>query len=79
MFQYKSAYPFLVAYLKKFRSKFFFFFFFFKVVFITEKLYTHLSISKCKPIIVIKKKRKSEMILLDLTLEVANVVSDVAV
>ena len=78
MFQYKSAYPFLVAYLKKFRSKILFFFFFFKVVFITEKLYTHLSVSKCKPIIV-KKKRKSEMILLDLTLEVANVVSDVAV
>ena len=77
MLQYKSAYPFLVAYLKKFRSKIFFFFFF-KVVFITEKLYTHLSVSKCKPIIV-KKKRKSEMILLDLTLEVANVVSDVAV
>ena len=47
-------------------------------MFITEKLYTHLSISKCKPIIV-KRKRESEMILLDLTLEVANVVSDVAV
>ena len=78
MFQYKSEYPFLVAHLIKFRSKILFFFFF-KVVFITEKLYTHLSISKCKPIIVIKKKRKSEMILLDLTLEVANVVSDVAV
>ena len=77
MFQYKSEYPFLVAYLIKFRSKILFFFFF-KVVFITEKLYTHLSVSKCKPIIV-KKKRKSEMILLDLTLEVANVVSDVAV
>ena len=77
MFQYKSAYPFLVAYLIKFRSKILFFVFF-KVVFITEKLYTHLSVSKCKPIIV-KKKRKSEMILLDLTLEVANVVSDVAV
>ena len=77
MFQYKSEYPFLVAYLIKFRSKILFFVFF-KVVFITEKLYTHLSVSKCKPIIV-KKKRKSEMILLDLTLEVANVVSDVAV
>ena len=77
MFQYKSEYPFLVAHLIKFRSKILFFVFF-KVVFITEKLYTHLSMSKCKPIIV-KRKRESEMILLDLTLEVANVVSDVAV